>query len=85
VPKRIPSETEEAKRKCPNHNSTGKGKLNAIKRNCHNEKIAPTKRLKVIPKSMILSNFNLPFRNWGNKRPKRIKSGIPIKKVHSTE
>jgi hypothetical protein len=47
--------------------------------------MAPTKRLKVNPNKIILSNFDLPFKNLGNKRPIKIKSGIPSKNVHSIE
>jgi hypothetical protein len=38
-----------ANRKCPNHSSTGKGKLKARNKNCHREKIAPTSKLNVSP------------------------------------
>jgi hypothetical protein len=72
------SDEAEANLKCPNHNSTGKGRLKARKRNCHKENTAPTNRLKVIPIKMILSNFHFPPKILGNQLPKKVKKGTPI-------
>ena len=66
--------------KCPNQSSAGNGRLKAINKKCHKEKIAPTKRLKVNPTRMSLSILLCLSMKKEKIIPIKIKNGTPAKK-----
>jgi hypothetical protein len=71
-----------ANRKCPNHSSTGKGKLKAKNKKCHNEKTAPTKRPKMSPMKINFSTFLNLLRKKANHTPRRKKGNNPDMRIN---
>jgi hypothetical protein len=63
----------------------GNGRLKARNKNCHKEKIAPTRRLKVKPTKIILSNLSLPLINPAKVLPRIRKQGSPKRSERRSE